>query len=531
VIGPNDSWQILGGLVFDGLGSPPVRATVSIDHGRISAIGPPAGTAQRIDALGAWVLPGFVDAHSHADLAAISGTSMELRHRAGVTTEIVGNDGLGYAPWTAEAPNVIAGLLAAVTNARPPVPGWTTIGSYLDAVDHGSYSRVATLVPHAAVRASVCGPSDETPTTHEVGQMVAMVEEGLSDGAVGLSTGLSYPPGRFSTTEELVELARPLAARGLPYVTHLRDYGDHFNEAIDEAIDIARAAVAPLHLSHFYVSGPGRAGQTDVFLAKLVAARRSGMPLSLDSYPYVHACTILSATLPDWLVREPFPRILRLLENPGTADRAATEVEAAGPGSTFAVGWDGILLVGLAGTPNADLVGLSVSQAATRRGISRGRLVVDLCRDHELRVCVLVHQGHLDNIRKIALQPNHVVGSDGILGSGVPHPRAGGAFLRYLRWARTGEIAMPVEKAVGMMTAATASIFSLPVGRLVPGAPADVLVVDPLQLTEGPDVGQADPMAVRWSFIAGRPVLADGAWIGGPSGGLALRAMAREALR
>ena len=110
------------------------------------------------------LLPGFVDAHSHADLAAISGTSMELRHRAGVTTEIVGNDGLGYAPWTAEARNVIAGLLTPVTDARPPVPGWTTIGSYLDSVDHGSYSRVATLVPHAAVRASVCGSSDETPT-------------------------------------------------------------------------------------------------------------------------------------------------------------------------------------------------------------------------------------------------------------------------------------------------------------------------------------------------------------------------------
>jgi N-acyl-D-amino-acid deacylase len=520
-------WVVTGGLLFDGSGGPPVRADVHVRDGRVVEAGAAPPDAGRIDAGGAWVLPGFVDAHSHADLAVLSGEAMEVRARAGVTTEIVGQDGLGYAPVTGAAAGLMAGVLAPLTGVRSGAPAWPGVAGYLDACDAGAYARVAALVPHGAVRAAVTGMADRPATGPERDRIAELVAEGMRDGAVGLSSGLSYPPARWAETGELVAAARPAAATGGRYVTHLRGYGDGFAEAIEEALRIGREAGVAVHFSHFHVSGPGRDGRAAAYLAPLRRARSQGQRISHDSYPYTVSCTFLAAVLPGWLQAQPPEELLVSLRRPATAARAARELDAAGPGSTFAVGWDGVLLAGLAGTADADLDGCPVPEAAARRHATVGTLVVGLAERTELMACVLVRQGHDSNVRAVAAEPGHVVGSDGILGSGVPHPRAAGAFLRYLRWARDGVVDVEPTAMVRSMTAATAELFDLPVGRLVPGAPADLLVADPDRLADGPDTGRWLPDAIRWSLIAGHPVVRDGAWTGDRIPGLALRRGAR----
>ena len=511
---------VTGGLVFDGQGGPPVRMDLHVRDGRVAEAGP---APTRIDADGAWVLPGFVDAHSHADLDVLSGAAMEVRARAGVTTEIVGQDGLGYAPSAPDSAGLMASVLAPLTGVRSGAPGWPSVAAYLGACDAGAYARVAALVPHGAVRAAVTGLADRPATEREQARIAELVADGMRDGAVGLSSGLSYPPARWATTGELIAAARPAGVAGGRYVTHLRGYGDGFADAIQEALRIGREAGVAVHFSHFHVSGPGRDGAAEAYLAPLRAARSAGQAVSHDSYPYTVSCTFLAAVLPGWLQARPPDELLASLRRSPTAARAARELDATGPGPTFAVGWDDVVLAGLAGSPDADLDGCVVPEAAARRRCTVGTLVTTLAASTQLMACVLVRQGHAANVRRVALEPGHVVGSDGILGSGVPHPRAAGAFLRYLRWARDGVVAVEPAAMVRSMTGATAELFGLPVGRLVPGAPADLLVVDPERLADGPDVGFWQPDAVRWSLIAGHPVVRDGAWTGRPMPGLALR--------
>jgi N-acyl-D-amino-acid deacylase len=525
MISDGESWLIAGGLVFNGYGDPPVHADMLVRDGRVTAVGQELATdaTRPLDADGAWVMPGFVDAHSHADLSVLSGEAMEVRAHAGVTTEIVGQDGLGYAPVSDASAELMAGVLAPITGVHSGAPGWPTIATYLDACDAGAYARVATLVPHGAVRATVTGMTDRPATQAERTDMAELVAAGMRDGALGLSSGLSYPPARWATTDELVAAARPAGTAGGRYVTHLREYGPGLQGAIDEALRIGRQAPIGVHFSHFHISGPGRDGQADAYLAPLGSARATGQEVSLDSYPYPVSCTFLGAVLPAWLQAQPTGALLASLRRPQTAARAAVELDANGPGATFAVGWDGLILAGLAGSADADLDGRSVAEAASLRGCSAGSLVVALAEAHDLLACVLARQGHLSNVRRVAREPGHVVGSDGILGSGVPHPRAAGAFLRYLRWARDG--VLPIEPAamIAAMTRATAQLFGLDVGRLEPGAPADLLVVDPSRLEDGPDLGGWKPDAVRWSLIAGQLVVADGTWLGRTLPSMALR--------
>jgi N-acyl-D-amino-acid deacylase len=515
---------IRGGTVFDGVAPAGVAADVRIQDGTIQAVAPalaPDG-AREIDASGAWVTPGFVDAHSHGDLAVLSGREMELRARAGVTTEVVGQDGLGFAGAPDRAAEVIGDLLAPITGESPPA-WWPTVDGYLRYVDAGAFARVATCAPHGTIRAGVMGTAPRPATAEELVSMGALVSAAMADGAVGLSTGLSYPPALWSDTDELVALASAVPAGTCRYVTHLRNYGEGFRPALEEALEIGRRSGQPVHLSHFHVSGPGRAGTAGDHLARLERAVGEGLDVTMDSYPYTSACTFLATVLPPDLQGLPGPVLAKELADTNRSAAVASELDAGGPGATVSVGWDAVVLAGLASTELARWDSRAVSAIAAAEGTTSGAVVVEAVRRLAGNACILVPQGHLDNVRTIASAPRQVVGSDGIPGSGVPHPRASGAFLRFLRWARDGVIEVSVAEMVARMTGRTAQLFGLPVGVLAPGRPADVLVLDPDALADGPDLGRYVPGAVRWSFVAGQSVVDDGRWMAPRLQGLALR--------
>lgn len=506
---------IRGGSVLDGLGSQPVLRDVAVAQHRL--VEPPARSGTRsLDAKGCWVLPGFVDLHSHADLTVLTGEGMRERHAAGITTEVVGQDGLGFAPASAETLELVHDLMHAVAGDRPD-DRWSSTKEYLDVVARGAVSHVATLASHGTARIEVAGMANRPLTSMELHQLELLSEQAVREGAVGLSTGLSYPPARSSDAPEVIAAYRPFAARRLPYVTHLRDYGRGFDEALDEALAIASEAPGgSLHLSHFHVSGPGRDGAAETYLRRLDCAAKD-LPITWDSYPYTAACTFLMSFLPDWLLERPVAERSSLLRH--RAAEIAAELDQRGPGATVAVGWEGFLL---AATGHVELDGRRLVDAATDRGRTPGEMVVDLCG--RAAPAVLIEQGHIGNVRAIAADHRHRGGSDGIMGSGMPHPRATGTFMRWLRWARDGEVDISVPEMVRHLTSAAADTIRVAdVGRLVVGAIADVVVVDPRRLDDGPDHELAVPAAVRHLVIGGRPVIVEGEHQGLEPVGRALR--------
>lgn len=514
------SYLLRGGIVFDGVSPRRSPGDLRIIDGRIAELGPdlPVDGSTSIDVDGLWVMPGFIDAHSHADAAVLTGEGMEARALAGVTTEIVGQDGLGLSFAYGESHRIMADTLGPIAGTLPNKE-FPDTRSYLDFADRGAFARVATLVPHGTVRAQVMGRQLRDASEEERAAMRRLLQAGMDQGALGLSTGLSYAPALAATTTELIDVTGQLP-KGTPYVTHLRDYGPGLEESLEEALQICGRSGLSLHLSHFHISGPGRAGTAGQFVERLHSA---GQEVTWDTYPYTAGCTFIGALLPRSVQSMNAPDLLAHTTDPVRAAGLAAELDARGPGATFAAGWDAIYVAGLQGTPLERWDYWTIARIAEEATLSCGRAVLQIFVQAQGRACVLVDQGHPDNIRTLASTDNHLVGSDGILGSGMPHPRATNSFYRFLDWANRDVLDVSVEGMVGRMTSRTAARFGLSTGRLGPGTPADVLVIHPEKLEEGPPMGPYTPSALQHSFIGGVPIVSQGSWQGSKFPGLAAR--------
>lgn len=509
---------VRGGVVFDGVSQHRSISDIRIVAGVIEEVGVNLSVdgATIVDAGGLWITPGFVDAHSHADAAVITGHGMEQRAWSGVTTEIVGQDGfaLSFASGTARA--ILAETLLPIAG---PIPDreFADLDDYLSHVNRASFARVASLVPHGTIRAAVIGADLREASSDELTEMRRLVACGLAQGAPGISTGLSYAPALAAPTDEIVAIAQGVPS-GTLYVTHLRDYAAALGESLEEAFDICRRTPLELHLSHFHVSGPGREGAADAYVQALIGERATW-----DTYPYTSGCTFIRAVLPASVQHLSSSDLCHLLTEPGRAAALAAELDTGGPGATVAGGWDTISLAGFDGTRLANWEALRVDEIASATRLTCGEVVVRAFEETRGQACVVVDHGHWANVQALAEPGGHLVGSDGIMGSGLPHPRVTSAFFRFLSWASTGAMSVTVEEMVSRMTSRTADRFRLRVGRLERGWPADLLVIDPDQLGPGPDIGHDNPKSVVHSYIAGQPVVLNGMWRGDARPGLALR--------
>ncbi|WP_299168971.1 amidohydrolase family protein [uncultured Arthrobacter sp.] len=514
-----NSYLLRGGTVFSGVSPHRSRTDVRIAAGRITEVGAslPAEGSKVVDVEGLWVTPGFIDAHSHADAAALTGEGMDVRALSGVTTEIVGQDGLGLSFAQGSAHQVMADSLGAIVGQLPE-PQFSDTEQYLSCVDRGAFARVATLVPHGAVRATVMGRDLREAMPKQRTEMRRLLAVGMAQGAVGVSTGLTYAPALAASTQELIDVTSGLPA-DTPYVTHLRSYGAGLDESIDEAFDICTKNSLSLHLSHFHVSGPGRAGSAEQYLQRF---QKSSRPVTWDTYPYTAGCTFIGALLPASVQSNSVADLAATLSG-GAAASLARELDAVGPGPTVAAGWEAIHIAGLEASPLRSWNYRSVTDIAEEANETCGSIILRVFLETAGNACILVNQGHPDNIRDLASAPEHMVGSDGIFGAGMPHPRVANSFFRFLDWANRGVLPVSVEDMVAKMSARTAERFALGSGRLAPGQPADVLVIQPDALEEGPEMGQHRPRALYRSFIGGEPVVVDGSWQGPKLTGLAAR--------
>uniref|UniRef100_UPI000626BA0A N-acyl-D-amino-acid deacylase family protein n=1 Tax=Streptomyces odonnellii TaxID=1417980 RepID=UPI000626BA0A len=470
--------------VVDGTGGPSYRADVGITDGRISAIrkesesGGRLSGARVLDADGLALSPGFIDMHAHSDLALLRDPDHSAKAAQGVTLEVIGQDGLSYAPVDDRTLAQVRRTIAGWNGGAPGDTGvdfdWRTVGEYLDRLDHGFDGRgiavnAAYLVPQGTVRMHAVGWDDRPATDAELARMKRLVAESLEQGAVGMSSGLTYTPGMYADDSELTELCRVVAEYGGYYCPHHRSYGAGALQAYEEMVTVARRAGCALHLAHATMNFGVNKGRAPELLALLDRALEAGADISLDTYPYTPGCTTLVAMLPSWASEGGPDTILERLRDEGTAERIRHHLEVVGSDGCHGVPieWDTIEISGVSAPGLADHVGRTVAESARAHGEAPWATARRLLVEDRLGPTILQHVGHEENVRAIMRHRVHTGGSDGILQGAKPHPRAYGTFPHYLgRYARDLGV-LSLEECVSHLTARPAARLRLPDRGLV----------------------------------------------------------------
>ncbi|GLW89194.1 N-acyl-D-amino-acid deacylase family protein [Actinokineospora globicatena] len=508
-----------GPTVVDGTGSPGYRADVLVAAGRVVAIDPAGGLAGRgrvVEAAGLVLAPGFIDMHSHSDLRLLAEPDHVAKVSQGVTLEVLGQDGLSYAP----VDDTTLGLLRAQLagwNGDPPGFDWNwrDVGCYLGRLDKGIAVNAAYLVPHGTVRMLVMGWADRPATPAELARMREVVAAGLREGAVGLSAGLTYAPGMYADTAELDALCEVVAAHDGYFSPHHRSYGAGALAAYREMVELSLRTGCPLHLAHATMNFPENEGKAGDLLALLDEAAARGADITLDSYPYLAGATYLSALLPSWAAEGGVDATLARLSDVDTRERIRADLEVAGSDGCHGVpvDWTTIEVNGVRLDANRHLVGRSVAASAAAAGVAPFELFADTLLAERLGTSCLMHVGHEANVRAIMAHPGHTGGSDGLLVGDRPHPRAWGTFPRYLGHYVREQGVLGLEECVAHLTGRAARRLRLTDRGVVRvGNAADLVLFDPT--TVGDTATYTEPRqratGIEHVLVNGVPVLTDG---------------------
>ncbi|MGX5696694.1 N-acyl-D-amino-acid deacylase family protein [Agromyces soli] len=494
---------------------------VLVVGGHVAAIAERGGfddpAAHRIDGGGRLLLPGFIDAHSHAGGAVFDPRTQLALLRQGVTTIVTGQDGVGPAPGDGV---YAAEYFAAIDGPQPGYAGGG-IRELLAAYDGATPLNAATLVPAGTVRFAVCGRTAEPPTPDALARMTALVATGLAEGAVGLSTGLDYVPGLFASTAELTELARPLAAAGGVLVSHLRGgYESGSAGGVAELAAIGREARVPVHVSHFHA-------EPEIVLGLLDELEHDRVDASFDAYPYGRGCSLLAMPLlPPEISALPADEAVARLGDPVVRERlleewfpAVVDYPSLGPD------WPAMLTFAHLAAPEHDWAhGLTVAEASARAGRPPAEFVLEVLAASRLEVSVVMavraERGDAE-LARILAHPAAMGGSDGIFVGRHPHPRAHGAFARYLEEFVVRRGALDWAGAAEFCSTRAVRRFGLGErGVVAPGAIADLVLVDPAAVRAG--ASYEAPLALAEGIddvlVAGVPVLSGGALTGATPG-------------
>lgn len=489
------------GRVLDGTGSPWLRADVAVAGGRIVAVGRQlTGTADRtIDVGGQIVAPGFYDMHSHSDISLL----VEPRHEAkvfqGVTFELLGQDGLSYAPVTPEILQQIRRHLAGLDGDDPRAGwDWTTVDSFLNKFDRQTAVNVGYLVPHNAVRIGAMGWERRTATPSELDRMRALVREGMEDGAFGLATGLTYPPIVWSDTDEMVAMCEVVAEYGGIYVTHMRGQGDGLLDPIRESIEICQRAGLPLHISHLKSARLGSAPNLQGVIDLLEGARADGLDVTFDSYQYSAGSSMLHSNLPDWMHEGGPDAELARLDSPEARQRIRELWADRMPP------WDSLTVGSVRTDANRSMEGQTLGALIRDSGKDAVDFVCDLLLEEDLSASHVSAATHEDSdLGALLAHPLQMMGSDGIhLGSRV-HPRTYGTYARVLQRYVREEGVLRLEEAIRKFSSFAARRLSIADrGELREGMWADLVVFDEQTVRENATFEQPRQLASGFSYVA-----------------------------
>ena len=475
--------KIVNGLIISGVeGEAPLAGSVAVRDGRIAAVdGRLSGDARRVlDAGGAVVCPGFIDLHTHCRVA------QNLNFlQAGVTLVVGGNCGFSPAP--------VAETAARSSGACGP--------------------NLACLTGHNTARLKAMGNADRKPAAAELDQMRQRIAADMAAGAMGFSAGLTYVPGHYAATDEVVALAKVAADCGGYYAVHMRNEGERIRESVDETLSIGTDAGLPVHVSHIKLSGCNVWGQSQAVLSLLDAARRRGLDATQDQYPYTASCGRILLLLSPWL-QEGTPDELRTrLTDATTRARAQAELVRK---LDVAYGGDASRVT-IATAPEARLEGCTLADVAGLAGLSAStpdvaKAVLDLVVQHpeQQAIYCVFHAMSEDDVRVFLRHPFTSVASDGwgiAFGAGHPHPRQYGTCPRVLGHYARDEKLFPLPEAVRRMTSLPASRLGLTDrGLLAEGAWADIVVFDPAAIRDRAtfDKPHQYPDGIAWVLVNGQ---------------------------
>ncbi|MFF2043654.1 amidohydrolase family protein [Kitasatospora sp. NPDC058170] len=521
----DDQLVFKGATVIDGTGAERYRADVRIGRGLITGIGPGLDGGRTVDADGLVLAPGFIDMHAHSDLALLLEPEHPAKVTQGVTCEVLGQDGLSYAPVD---DTTLAALRRQIAGWNGDPEGfdwdWRTVGQYLDRLDRaGAGVNACYLVPHGSLRMLAMGWENRAPSAAELGRMRELLAQGLAEGAVGLSSGLSYTPGMYAGTDELVELCRVVAAFDGFHAPHQRSYGAGALEGYAEMVEIARRSGCSLHLTHATMNFGVNQGRAGELLTLVDQALADGVDLTLDSYPYLPGSTTLAALLPSWATEGGPQATLARLVDPGVRERVRHAVEEQGSDGCHGVvtDWATIQISGVRAPALADTVGRTVAELAAERGRSGTEVFLDLLSADELATTILQHVGHEENVRAIMRHRAHTVGSDGLLVGARPHPRAWGTFPRYLGHYGRELGVLTLEEAIARMTGRPARRLRLERrGLIVAGHHADLVLFDPERVQDAAtfDHPRRPAVGIEHVYVNGTAVVRQGRTTGARPG-------------
>jgi dihydroorotase/N-acyl-D-amino-acid deacylase len=495
-----------GGVLADGGGAPLAAGDVLIRGGVIEGLGEVAAPAdaQAIDCAGLTIAPGFIDGHSHSDLQVLENRPEKLLQ--GVTTEVVGNCGFSAYPAGEDRGPLhefAGGILCGSGNW-----GWATAADYLAAAREAAHAGCVSLVGHGTLRIWAAGHRLGALSAGEMDRMEGLLDDALSEGAAGFSTGLMYSPGASAPFQELERLCRVVARRGKTYTTHMRDYSGRIMESVEEQLKLARSSGCRLQISHFQVVGERHWHLQRMALERIEEARQQGIDVAFDCYPYTRGSTVLTQMLPQWALEGGMRGLMLALAEPARRTRIADETEAA-----IEQGWHGIIVAAVDSEANQRHVGRTMAAIARDRGRPPVETAIDLLIEERGRVNILEINQSEANLRQTLSHPLSNIISDGFYTTGRPHPRLHGTFPLLL-----GEICrerkwLSLPEAIRKITEAPAVRFGLERrGRLARGWHADLVVFDARSVGspatyEDP---RRDPRGIEYVFRGGRCVVERG---------------------
>ncbi|MBT3343090.1 MAG: D-aminoacylase [Gemmatimonadetes bacterium] len=517
---------IRNGQLIDGSGAPAARADLAVTQGRITAIGDLSSMTATdvIDADGRIVAPGFIDIHTHSDLTLLLEGRARSSVAQGITTQIAGNCGVSAAP-TRDYEPYFGPLDPAMT--RGLVCDWAGFSDYFERLQQqGVGTNVASLVGHGNLRVAAMGWDDRAPTTAEMDSMRDLTHQAMTDGAFGLSTGLAYAPGPFSTLEELVELGKIVGKFGGIYTSHIRNQTEGIAAAVGEVIAVGEGAGIAAHVSHMQPGSP-MIGATADLLRTMDDLRNRGVDISCDAIPYTVGSTTLKSLLPPWALDGGDEALIARLGDPILrekikADTMAHGAESGGSRKRNLVkdgNWDKIWL-GSSGPANEHLMGKSFVEIGRLRGQDPHDAVLDILIEEGARPWMLAEDVSEEDFLNIARHEAGGVISDGfslapegVLAEGKHHPRSYAAFPYFLRRFIREQGAMTWEAAIHKLTGHGATRFGLTDrGWLREGLWADIIIFDADTIGEQADFDDPYryPKGIDHVFVNGVAAVRDG---------------------
>jgi N-acyl-D-amino-acid deacylase len=476
---------IRGGVLLDGTGGPPWRGDIGVVGDTIRSVGiiDPEQGSRVIDASGHHVSPGFIDIHSHSDGSILRYPEAESRVMQGVTTEITGNCGGSAAPRVpAEAGSDRERLAEELAEEYGIEGAWTDVASYFDVLEQVGISlNHLLLLGQGTLRGNVAESEDRALTEEEMAQVLQALEDGLDQGAFGLSTGLEYVPGRFTPTEEILAMARVVARRGGLYASHIRNEESMLLEAVDEAIQIGRRSGVRVQIAHLKAAGRPNWGKQVAALDLIEGARVGGVDVLADAYPYTAYSTGISIFLPAWAAGGGREALLERLGDASERSRIRNELGSRvlkDPGD-----FELIVISNVRSEENRWAIGKDMTQIAQTWGVDPVDALLRLMEE-ERSVSFIGHGMSQDNVDRVLSHPLVMIGSDGSsmaprdeAAESRPHPRSYGTFARVLGHYCRDRGLFDLPTAVKKMTSMPADQLGLADrGRIARGMKADLVV-------------------------------------------------------